>query len=324
MLLSVAAVVVGLILLVWAADRFILGAAGLARAAGISPLIVGMVIVGFGTSAPELAVSTLAALQGSSGIAIGNVVGSNIANVALILGVCALIKALNVKSGILRRELPMALAASVLLFVLLLDGSLDRLDGVVLGVGFVAFLVWSLRVARQDGRDAFAREVAKEMPPPIATGAAALWIAVGLLALLGSSQLLVWGAVNLAQAAGVSDLVIGLTIVAVGTSLPELAASVAGLLKNEDDIALGNILGSNLFNILCILLAPAFIAPGPIPDPMLLWRDTPIMIGVALMLFASASGLRGHPLKIERIDGALLLSVYAGYTLILLATAAPR
>ncbi|MEW6166949.1 MAG: calcium/sodium antiporter [Pseudomonadota bacterium] len=321
MLLSFAAVGAGLLLLVWAADRFVLGAAGLARALGIAPLVVGMVVVGFGTSAPELAVSTLAALQGSSGIAIGNVVGSNIANVALILGVCAAIKVLDVKSQILRRELPMCLAASLLLFGLVVDGSLDRIDGAVLAVGFAGFIGWSLRTARAGAGDSFADELVAELPPPVSRGWAILWIAVGLVALVGASQLLVWGTVNLARAAGVSDLVIGLTIVAVGTSLPELAASIAGLLKGEDDIALGNILGSNLFNILCILVAPALIAPGALPDRWVLWRDLPVMIGVMLMLYAAAAGLRGRPLKLERIDGVLLLAVYVGYTLILLATA---
>jgi len=321
MLLSFAAVGAGLLLLVWAADRFVLGAAGLARAMGIAPLVVGMVVVGFGTSAPELAVSTLAALQGSSGIAIGNVVGSNIANVALILGICATIKALDVKSQILRRELPMCLAASLLLFGLVVDGSLDRIDGAVLAAGFIGFMVWSVRAARAGAGDALAEELMAELPPQVPRGRAVFWVVVGLIALVGASQLLVWGAVNLARAAGVSDLVIGLTIVAVGTSLPELAASIAGLLKGEDDIALGNILGSNLFNILCILVAPALIAPGALPDRWVLWRDLPVMIGVMLMLYAAAAGLRGRPLKLERIDGVLLLAVYVGYTLILLATA---
>ncbi|MFA5939105.1 MAG: calcium/sodium antiporter [Sinimarinibacterium sp.] len=321
MLLSVAAVAAGLILLVWSSDRFVLGSAGLARAAGISPLVVGMVIVGFGTSAPELAVSTLAAIQGSSGIAIGNVVGSNICNIALILGLCSVIRVLDVQSGILRRELPMVLAASLLLLLLLLDGSLDRIDGVVLASGFVAFLIWSIRTAKRDGSDPLTREAAAEVPPPLPMGAALTWIAIGLAVLIAASQLLVWGAVDLAKAAGVSDLIIGLTVVAVGTSLPEMAASITGTLKGEHDIAIGNILGSNIFNILCILIAPAFIAPGALPDAMLLWRDIPVMIGVALMLYASASGLRGHPLKVERIDGVLLLTVYVAYTLILVQSA---
>ncbi len=321
MLLSMLAVVVGLALLVWSADRFVLGAAGLARAAGLSPLIIGMTVVGFGTSSPELAVSALASWQGNSGLAVGNAVGSNIANVGLILGICALIQPLSVQSGILRRELPMATAASLLLLLLVIDGTLGRVDGAILAAGLVAFLAWSIRSARRGGDDALATELAGEMPPPVPAGRSILWIAVGLVFLVGSSQLLIWGAVNIAQAMGVSDLVIGLTIVAIGTSLPELAASVAGLLKKEDDIAIGNILGSNLFNILAILLAPALIDPGPIPDPMLLWRDIPIMIGLMLMLWATAYGLRGKPLRLERIDGALLLSVYVGYTLILLYSA---
>ncbi|TJY65142.1 calcium/sodium antiporter [Sinimarinibacterium sp. CAU 1509] len=322
MLLSVAAVVAGLALLVWSADRFVLGASGLARAAGLSPLVIGMVVVGFGTSSPELAVSTMASIEGNSGIALGNVVGSNIANVALILGICALIRPLDVQSGILRRELPMALAASVALLLMVLDGALTRIDGLLLASGLIAFLVWSVRAARRGTADPLASEMAVEVPPAISTGRALLWIALGLLMLVASSQLLIWGAVNLARMMGVSDLVIGLTIVAIGTSLPELAASVAGVLKNEHDIAIGNILGSNLFNILAILIAPALIVPGAIPDHMLLWRDIPIMIATMLLLFASASGLRGHPLKVERVDGALLLGVYIAYTLILLASAA--
>ncbi len=322
MFLSVAAVVAGLALLVWSADRFVLGASGLARAAGLSPLVIGMVVVGFGTSSPELAVSTMASIEGNSGIALGNAVGSNIANVALILGICALIRPLDVRSGILRRELPMALAASVALLLMVLDGALTRIDGLLLAIGLMAFLVWSVRAAKRGVADPLASELAAEIPPAISSGRALFWIVLGLLLLVASSQLLIWGAVNLARMMGVSDLVIGLTIVAVGTSLPELAASVTGLLKNEHDIAIGNILGSNLFNILAILIAPALISPGTIPDSMLLWRDIPIMIATMLLLFASASGLRGHPLKVERVDGALLLGVYIAYTLILLSSSA--
>lgn len=325
MLPSLAAVAAGLIVLVWSADRFVFGAASLARAAGISPLVVGMTIVGFGTSAPELAVSTLAAIQGSNGISIGNIVGSNICNIALILGICAVIRVLEVQSGILRRELPMVLGVSVLLFLLLLDGSLDRIDGLVFAALFIAFVAWSIRTAKRDGSDPLTRGAAADLPPALTTRAALMWIAIGLIALIGASQLLVWGAVNLAAAAGVSDLVIGLTVVAVGTSLPEMATSITGTIKGQHDIAIGNILGSNIFNILCILIAPALIAPGTLPDAMLLWRDIPVMIGVALMLYASASGLRGHPLKVERVDGVLLLTVYVAYTLILVqsATTAP-
>jgi cation:H+ antiporter len=321
MLLSLAAIVAGLVLLVWSADRFIFGAAGLARAAGISPLVVGMVIIGFGTSMPEVAVSTLAALQDSNGIAIGNAVGSNICNVALVIGISAMIRPIGVTSGVLRREIPITAAVSVLLALLILDGALTRVDGVVLAAGFVAMLVWMLRTARSHTDDPLVVEQQAEMPPAIGTGRALMWIAIGLPLLVGASQLLVWGAVNIARDLGVSDLVIGLTIVAIGTSLPELAATITGLLKGENDLAVGNILGSNLFNILFILMAPAFIAPGPIPDALLLTRDLPVMIGVMLMLWAMAAGVRGPRLSIERVDGGLLLTVYVGYTLILAITA---
>ncbi|MES0875158.1 calcium/sodium antiporter [Sinimarinibacterium thermocellulolyticum] len=321
MLLSFAAVVAGLVLLVWSADRFIHGAAGLARAVGISPLVVGMVIVGFGTSMPEVAVSTLAALQGSNGIAIGNVVGSNICNVALILGVSALVRPIAMTSGVLRKEIPITTAVSVLLVMLVLDGALTRLDGAVLAAGFVAMLIWMLRTARTQADDPLLVEQQAELPPALTTGRALMWIAIGLPLLIIASQLLVWGAVNIARELGVSDLVIGLTIVAVGTSLPELAASITGLLKNESDLAIGNILGSNLFNILFILMAPAFIAPGPIPDAMLLTRDLPVMVGLMLMLWAMAASPLGGRLLIRRVEGGLLLTVYVAYSLILALTA---
>lgn len=323
MLLSFAAVISGLALLVWAADRFILGAAGIARAAGLSPLVIGMTIVGFGTSSPELFVSTLSALQGNNGIAIGNVIGSNLCNIALILGLCAAIRAIDVKSGVLQRELPMCLAAALLAWGLMLDGSLGRLDGAVLTLAFAALLVWMFRTARASVNDPLVQEANAELPPAIPTRSAVIWVIVGLLLLIVSSQMLIWGAVNIARTLGVSDLVIGLTIVAIGTSLPELAASVTGLLKGEDDIAIGNILGSNLFNLLAILLAPAFLAPGVLPDPMLLTRDLPAMVGVTALLFLLCWGWRGRAPRISRAEGALLLSIYAGYTLILIKTATP-
>lgn len=321
MLLSFAAVVVGLALLVWAADRFILGAAGLARAAGLSPLVIGMTIVGFGTSSPEMFVSTLASLQGNNGISIGNVVGSNICNIALILGLCATVRAIDVKSSVLRRELPMCLAAALLAWGLMLDGTLGRVDGAVFALAFAALLVWMFRTARASANDPLVQEANAELPPPISTRAAILWVIVGLVLLIASSQLLIWGAVNIAKALGVSDLVIGLTIVAIGTSLPELAASLTGLLKGEDDIAIGNILGSNLFNLLAILLAPAFIAPGLLPDPMLLTRDLPAMVGITALLFLLCWGWRGRAPRINRGEGVLLLGIYLGYTLILVKTA---
>ena len=323
MLLPSVAVLVGLALLVWAADRFILGASGLARAAGISPLVVGMVIVGFGTSSPELAVSTLASLQGNSGIAIGNVVGSNICNIGLILGISALIKPVQVQSSILRKEMPVCLAIAVLLVLLVLDGDLDRYDGLVLMIGLLALITWMLRTARSgSATDPLLVEQQQELPPAVPMGMAIFWIVLGLALLIGASQLLIWGAVLIAKGFGVADLVICLTIVSVGTSLPELAASITGLLKGEDDIAIGNILGSNMFNVLAILIAPALISPGLLPDPMLLTRDLPFMVGFTALLIAMAAGAFGHRNRISRLDGGLLLAGYGGYSLILLSGSA--
>jgi cation:H+ antiporter len=319
MLLSLAAVIVGLTLLVWSADRFIFGSAGLARAAGISPLVIGMTIVGFGTSAPELFVSTLASLQDNPGIAIGNVIGSNLCNTALIVGLCALIRPIDVRSSILRRELPICLAATLGVLALCLDNQLTRGDATLLALGFGGFMIWMLRAALSGQADALALELDTELPPPLPTGRALLWIVVGLVLLVASSQLLIWGAVQIARTLGVSDLVIGLTIVAIGTSLPELAASVAGLLKGEDDIAIGNILGSNLFNLLGILQAPAWIAPGTVPAGVLT-RDLPAMVGVTVLLYLFAWGFRGRPPRINRWEGAVLMTIYLAYTLILIRT----
>ena len=319
MLLPTFAVLAGLALLIWAADRFILGASALARAAGISPLVVGMVIVGLGTSSPELAVSTLASLQGSNGIPLGNAIGSNICNIGLILALAALIKPVQVQSTILRRELPLCVGVALLLVMLVLDGDLDRLDGAVLAAGLVALILWMLRTARDGaGPDPLQAEHQKHLPPPMPVGRALMWTVIGLSLLIGASQLLIWGAVAIAQAYGVSELVIGLTIIAIGTSLPELAATISGLLKGEDDIAIGNIIGSSMFNILAILLAPALIAPGPLPEASLLSRDLPVMVAFTFALYAMAAGLFGHRHRVSRLDGGLLLAGFCGYTLILL------
>lgn len=317
MLLPWVAVIAGLALLVWSADRFIFGSAALARGFGISPLIVGMVIVGFGTSAPELVVSTLAAFQGSPGISMGNVIGSNIVNTGLILGAVALLKPFTVQRSVLRIEMPMVLAASGAVYLMALDGFLTYRDGLMLLTGFVGFMAWMLYSARRGEAPVVVDEA--EIPGAVPTARSVFWIVVGLVLLIASSQALVWGATRIAAQFGVSDLVIGLTVVAVGTSLPELAASVAGILKGENDIALGNILGSNLFNLLAILQAPAWIAPGAVPDGMV-GRDLPAMIGVTLLLIVFAWNFgRRHP-RVSRVDGGLLLFSYIGYTVYLIHT----
>jgi cation:H+ antiporter len=314
MLMPVLALVAGLILLVWSADRFVEGASTTAGHFQVPPLLVGMVIVGFGTSAPEMVVSTLAASQGNPGLALGNAWGSNIVNIALILGVTAMVAPIRVQSVILRKELPLLTAVTLLAGYLVWDGQLAREDAwVLLGV-FAAVVGWSIVEGLRGGGDALATETAAElqahaMPLPRSI----MWVAVGLLVLVGSSQLLVWGAVQIAQSLGVSDLVIGLTVVAVGTSLPELASCVAAARKGEHDIALGNVLGSNLFNSLAVVGIAGAIAPMSI-EPDVLTRDFPVMLGLTVVLFAMGWGFRGRKGRINRFEALALLAVYVTYT----------
>lgn len=320
LLLSTAAVVAGFILLVWGADRFVHGASASARNLGISPIIIGLTIVGFGTSTPEVLVSTMAALQGNPGLAIGNAIGSNIANIGLVLGTTALITPLRVRSEILQREYPIMFAIMVLTLLLLLDLQLSRLDGLVLLTGLLLLIVWMVRLGlRQQRHDPLAGEYDRGIPRHIPTRRALIWLVIGLGVLLLSSHMLVWGAVNIAQAMGVSDLVIGLTVVAIGTSLPELAASVMSAIRKEPDIAIGNIIGSNMFNLLAVIGIPALIAPGPV-DPIILSRDMVTMIALSIALFAMAYGF-GRPGRINRIEGGLLLLAYCGYLVWLYRTA---
>jgi cation:H+ antiporter len=316
MLLQLLAIAAGFALLIWSADRFVTGAAALANNLGISPLIIGLTIVGFGTSAPEILVSSIAALQGNPGLAIGNAVGSNITNIALILGATALLSPLLVQSQILRRELPLLTLVSVGALLLMLDGRLARLDGTLLILGLAAIMVWMVRMGLRTGSvDAMSGEFEAEIPSAMPTRKAVFWLVLGLLMLLASSRLLVWGAVGVAQALGVSDLVIGLTIVAIGTSLPELATSIASALKKEADIAIGNVIGSNMFNTLAVLAMPALIAPAALPEGVLT-RDLPIMLGLTLVLFVMSYGFRG-PGRINRIEGGLLLAAFLGYQVLL-------
>ncbi|MGF1644362.1 MAG: calcium/sodium antiporter [Thiotrichales bacterium] len=322
MLYASLAVVAGLALLVWSADRFIDGAASLARHLGVSTLIIGMVIVGFGTSAPELMVSTIAALQGNPGLAVGNAIGSNIANIALILGVTALLVPLTVHSGILRKELPVLLGATFAAWFLLIDGTLSRMDGLLLLATLFGYMGWVTHSALQQRNDVVVAEFAEEIPEEMPLGKSVLWTIIGLLVLLASSRLLVWGAVEIATALGVSDLVIGLTIVAIGTSLPELAASITSARKGEPDLAIGNIIGSNLFNLLGVLGIPGVLSPLALPEQVNT-RDYPVMLGLTIALFALAYGWgRGTP-QIGRIGALMLLIVFVGYQITLFVSASP-
>lgn len=322
-MLNILAIVGGLILLIAAADRFITGASAVARHLGAPPLLVGLTIVGLGTSAPEMVVSATAALNGNPSLGVGNAIGSNITNIALILGVTALIVPLTASSTILRRELPILLATSVGVYALCADGQLSRMDGTLLIFGAVLFLFWLGWLAKQGGNDPITAEFTEElgdesklMPMPQAI----LWLGLGMILLPLSSNLLVWGAVNIATLFGISDLVIGLTIVAIGTSLPELAASLAGALKGEHDLALGNVLGSNMFNLLVVLCMPGLLAPGPL-DPAAITRDLPIMLGLTLALIVMCWP-RGGVERISRGEASLLLVAFIAYETFLFRTVA--
>ena len=254
MLLSLLAIVVGLVLLVWSADRFVAGSAALARHFGMPPLLIGMVIVGFGTSAPEMSVSALSSLQGNPAIALGNAYGSNIVNIALILGLAALISPIAVHSDVLRKELPILSLVTLLAGLQLWDGTLSRIDAYMLLLVFAGLMGWTIwqGVRRRD--DTLGVEVEQAFKAELMPlGRALFWMVAGLIVLVASSRALVWGAVAMAHGFGVSDLVVGLTVVATGTSLPELASSVIAARKQEHDIALGNVLGSNLFNTLAVV-----------------------------------------------------------------------
>lgn len=319
MILQIAGLIVGLVALVWSADRFVIGASATARILGVSPLVIGILVVGIGTSAPEMLVSAIAALQGQTGLSVGNALGSNITNIGLILGITALVAPLEVRSKILFREIPLLILVMLAGYLLLRDGELDRVDGSMLLAGFAAVILRQLWEAKHGKDDALVAEFEASLEKEMSLTAALLWLLVGFIVLLLSARLMVWAAVDIAVALGISDLVIGLTIVAIGTSLPELAASVAAVRKNEHDIALGNVLGSNLFNLLGVMALPGVIAPGAV-DVAVLNRDYPVMIGLSILLFMVAYSFRGSR-RIERWEGGLLVVIYAAYLGLLVYTA---
>ena len=312
MLMSILAIFAGFIVLIWGADRFVSGAAATARNLGMSPLLIGLMIVGLGTSAPEMLVSANAALSGNTGLAMGNAIGSNIANVALIVGAAALVSPMLVKSATLKREFPILIGAMVAAYFLIADGDLTRIDGLLLISGLIGLLSWMAYTAlRSRQTDPMHSEFDAEIPKDMSMRTASIWLVVGLTALLVSAKILVWGAINIAQAFGVSDLIIGLTIVAIGTSLPELAAAVVSSLKQEHDIAIGNVLGSNLFNLLGVMAIPGLIHPDQV-EPSVLTRDYPIMFGLTIVLVLMAYGFRGFG-RVTRIEGVALLACFCGY-----------
>ena len=307
MLMAITAVLGGLLLLVLGADRFVSGAAGTARALGVPPLIIGLTIVGIATSMPEVLVGGVAAWDEKTRIAIGNALGSNIANVGLVLGVTALFTPLLVQSQTLTREFILMCAAMLVALLVMLDLRLGRGDGILLLGVLALMLFWIVRQARKEARCAPEEGETKEAPNLLKS---AILILAGLLVLLAGAELLVRGAVYIAREIGVDDLVIGLTIVAVGTSLPELAASLASVAKKEIDIAIGNVIGSNMFNMLMVMGIPCIIYPDNFSKEVLL-RDFPIMAGLTLlmgwMVFYSSKN------RFSRLEGTVLLLCFAGY-----------
>jgi cation:H+ antiporter len=273
-----------------------------------------MVIVGFGTSAPEMVVSAIASLEGNPGLALGNAYGSNIANIALILGLTSLFRPIAIHSRVLRQELPILMVVTGLAAWQLRDGEITRIDAFTLLTVFAGLMTWTIRQGLRKKGDALGGEVAQELAGHVLPmGRACFWVGAGLVLLVTSSRLLVWGAVGLARGFGVSDLVIGLTVVAIGTSLPELASSLAAVRKNEDDIALGNVLGSNLFNTLAVVGIAGAIEPTTV-GPEVFARDVLAMAGLTLSLFVFGYGFSGPGRgRINRYEGAALLAGYLGY-----------
>ena len=317
-MIPVLAVLAGLAVLVWSADRFVEGSASTARHFGMPSLLIGMVIVGFGTSAPELVVSTISSLKGNPGIALGNAYGSNITNIALILGVTALINPVSVHSLILKKELPVLTAVTALAAYQIYDGSLSRTDATVLMGVFSLLMLWAIREGLTNKPDLLGTEVERQMAVhAMPLRPALFWLVVGLVFLVVSSRILVWGAVEIATAMGVSDLIIGLTVVAVGTSLPELASSVIAARKGEHDIAIGNVIGSNLFNTLAVVGIAGLIHPMEVLREVFS-RDILTMGVLTLSLFVVGFGFRG-PGRINRFEGGVLFLAYLGYTTWLVA-----
>lgn len=316
MLLAIAAIIVGLALLVWSADKFVDGSVGLAENLGMSKVMIGLTIVSLGTSAPEIFVSITAALSQASELALGNAIGSNIANVGLVLGVTALVAALPVKQGLLKQDLPALLAVTAICCFLLMDLVLDWSDGLALLVLLVFLMSLMFRYKKEHPEEVLeSGESLDEVIPDYNAKESITAFLIGLVVLVISSRMLVWGAVDVATALGVSEVVIGLTIVAIGTSLPEMAASVTSALRNHHDIALGNVIGSNILNLLAVLSVAAVI------HPIELTRDTFINDYGAMVLFTVAIAVfvlvPKKTKQISKAEGIILLAGYIGYMYLL-------
>jgi cation:H+ antiporter len=313
MLGNIFEVFVGLLLLIWGADRFVHGAAATARNLGVPPLLIGLTIVALATSAPEILVSVVAALRGEPDLAIGNAIGSNIANIGLVLGVVAVLRPIELKSATLRREMPALLTVTLLTVSLFLDSFLSRVDGFVLLTGLVIVMIWLTRLGfRSSSTDPLQADFDAEIPKHMGMRVAILWSLVGIGTLLPGAYLMVGGAVEIAQALGVSEVVIGVTMVALFTSLPELAVSAVAAFRGEYGLAIGNIVGSNIFNLLAVLGVAAAIQPTILP-PSVLSLHIFVMVAFTLVLFAMTYKYEGRG-QITRFEGFALVVAYVSYT----------
>lgn len=318
MIINLVIFVLGLVVLSWSADRFVYGASALAKNIGVAPMMIGLTIVAMGSSAPEIVVAATASFNGSADTAVGNAIGSNITNIALVLGITCLIKPLVVSSTTLRRELPLMLIITLIGVYFIADNELSRIEGVVLITLFVLVIAgMALLSFKVEKNDPLIAENETEIPSNVATSTAIFWVIVGLIVLPLSAHFLVDSAVFIAKYFGISDLVIGLTIIAIGTSLPELAASIAAVRKGEDDLALGNIIGSNIFNLLAVLAMPGLISPGMI-DESAANRDSLVMLGLSILLFIFCFNLKGSR-QINRGEGFIFIAIFIAYNYILFA-----
>ena len=310
--LYVSSLLAGLVFLVWGADRMVVGAAVIARNLGTSPMLIGLTVVGFATSAPEILVSVTAAFRNATDLAIGNAFGSNIANIGLVIGVTAMAYPMTIRSQTLRRELPVMGAVSLIPIILSFDRELSRLNGLILLIAFAVFLYWIIRLGlRTSGHDAIEAEYATEIPDDIRQRTAILWVILGLVALIAGSNALVWGGQHLARALGISDLLLGVTVVAIGTSLPELTVSVIAARKGLHGLALGNIIGSNAFNMLAVIGIAVVIRPTAL-EPAAVTLHLPVMLAFTVAFFFIAYNHTGT-IRVSRWQGIILLLGFFTY-----------
>lgn len=316
-MLIIVYLLLGFIGLIWAADHLVRGSSHIASHYRISPLIIGLTIVALGTSAPEILVSLTASLQGKANLAIGNAIGSNIANIGLVLGFTALLSPLKVQSSTLRREYPLLFVIMLFTYALMIDGYLSVIDGSLFLIALCALMVYLIYLAKTSSfSDKLAQEFKKELANKTPLSQSILSVCIGIIFLPLSARLLVYSASTLALWLGVSELVIGLTIVAIGTSLPEVATSLVGAYKGEDDIAIGNILGSNMFNLLAVLIFPGLLNPAPIATSVIM-RDIPIMFLITLVLFLMTYRLNNKQ-QLKRSEAGILLIIYFSYMAVII------